>query len=369
MGFWKTVLGIARRRFVGPPLILLSLGLAVFAYFLAPTHYVSSGYMVLTAPAAGGVVDPSKPAWSTNPLLQFNDGLKTTAGILIQAMNTPDVDAALGAPEGGPTTLTVNDGSTNPALTSSTTGPFIYVQVDGTSPVGVRELVLLAENRMRDDLAGRQLQLQAPKSTYLLLTDVVPPAAPVVTRTVKWEAAGGVLIGALVLGFGAAYAGGRLRDSSKRAASVSPRVGGSAGRPVSSGRPAYALTYDPMFDPFGPGSASDPGSRVDLRPGATAREVGPGPAQVPESAEYRPGLFTDPVPEPDETSEFAIVFDDDDAGGADEVKEQRVRADEVKEQRVRPFKVLRASDELKAGARHPGDAGDNGDGAAAPRAG
>jgi hypothetical protein len=365
MGFWKTVLGIARRRFVGPPLMLLSLGLAVVAYFVAPTHYVSSGYMVLTAPMAGGVVDPSKPAWSTNPLLQFNDGLKTTAGILIQAMNTPDVDAALGAPAGGPTTLTVNDGSTNPALTSSTTGPFIYVQVDGTSPWGVRDLVLLAEKRMRDDLASRQRQLQAPKSTYLLLTDVVPPAAPVVMRTVKWEAAGGVLIGALVLGFGAAYAGDRLRDSSKRAASVSPRAGG----PVSSGRPAYALTYGPMFDPPGPGSASDPGSRVGLDPGAAAREVGPGPAGVPESAGYRPGSFADPVPEPDETSEFAIVFDDDDALEAVVDGTGDGGADEVKEQRVRPFKVLRAFDELKAGARRSGDAEDNGDGATAPRAG
>src|SRR5437879_6445956 len=118
MDFWKTVLGLARRSYVGLPVVGLALIAAGIAYIFVPAHYVSSGSMVLTTPASGGTLSPNPKISGnlTNPLLQFNDSLRTTAGILILSMNTPEVAAQLGIVPGGETTIIVNDGHTNPDL-------------------------------------------------------------------------------------------------------------------------------------------------------------------------------------------------------------------------------------------------------------
>jgi hypothetical protein len=92
MEFWKTILGLARRKFIGLPLLAVALGTAALAYFLVPAHYVSTTTMVLTTPTGGGTLsqDPTKPNGLTNPLLNFDEGLKTAATIVIHAMNTPE---------------------------------------------------------------------------------------------------------------------------------------------------------------------------------------------------------------------------------------------------------------------------------------
>jgi hypothetical protein len=333
MGFWKTILGIARRRFIGPPIIVLALALAGLAYGLAPTHYVSSGYMVLTTPTAGGVVDKSKPSWQTNPLLQFNDGLKTTAAILIQSMNTPEVLAGLGAPPGAGIKITINDGSTNPDLLgTSTTGPFIYVEVDGQSPVGVRDIVANAEQKIRDDLANRQRELKAPRSTYISLTDVVTPTDPVTKNTSKWKAAGVGLFLSLFLGFGIAYAVERRRVGRRRA--VLP----------------YAET-----DRRIPRVAIDPPDHYGYASVAESYSI---TASRAESSKPDEGAPSDPPREEEETREFQIIFD--------EVQEKPSTG----EQRARPFTVLRdSSDDRQAGPPGKNDAGGHSDDVAAPRAG
>ncbi|MBX6382553.1 MAG: hypothetical protein IRZ07_06195 [Microbispora sp.] len=222
MDVWKSLFALARRRSVGPPIFILAIAAAVVAYLLVPTTYVSTTAMVLTTPTTGGTLsaDPKEPAGLTNPLLQFNDGLRTTAGILILSMNTPEMMAKLGVRPGGPTQVTINDGRTNPDLLGiSTNGPFVYIEVDSKSPAVADATVRRAGQLVRQELAARQRALKAPPSTYISITDVVPPGMPEAKRTLKWGAAAGGLLGVLVIGFGLAYLVDRVR-AGRRAAYV-----------------------------------------------------------------------------------------------------------------------------------------------------
>ena len=112
MDFWKAVLALARRKLVILPLLGLAIVAALAGYSLTPLHYVSSATMVLAPPAFGRTLslNPAEQAYMTNPMLSFGNDLKTASTILIFAMNAPDAAAELGAAEGGPTQLTVDDG-------------------------------------------------------------------------------------------------------------------------------------------------------------------------------------------------------------------------------------------------------------------
>ncbi len=216
MRFWRTILGLARKKVVGPPVVIAAIGLALAAYFLMPSRYVSTASMVLTVPATGGTLEtePQSRTGLTNPLLQFNDALRTTAGILILATNTRDVYAELGAPENGPTAVVVNDGRTNPDLLGiSTNGPFIYVEVESDSPATVREVMRKAQLRVRLELAKRQTALDAPISTHIGIMDVMPPTTPRASIGDRLAAAGfGGVLG-VVGGLGLAYAVQRIRST------------------------------------------------------------------------------------------------------------------------------------------------------------
>jgi len=377
MGFWKTVLGIARRPFISLPIFGLALIMGGIAYLASPTHYVSSGYMVLTTPTSGGIIDPSKAAWSTNPLLQFNDGLKTTAAILIQAIGTPESQKSLGAGPGSSTKITVNDGSTNSALTStSSTGPFIFVQVDGTSPVGIRDMVLRTENKIRDDLNQRQRQLNAPKATYLLLTDVVTPDDPVAKQTTKFEYGAAAGLAVVLIGFGSVYTTERVKSGRRRLASrqiAAANAGGPPDQLVSTGwppgeqpRPQNSSLADHYWLAGERETSARPGDERDApRPRETSR---PSDRERASSSFWPEPNWSqpDPVLAQDETREFPMVFDDDDE--LDETSPNRA-AEAEGEPKVRSLTVLSSrSEERKSGSRRSGDNKDEG-GDATSRAG
>ncbi|TDE41344.1 hypothetical protein E1295_30645 [Nonomuraea mesophila] len=225
MRFWTTVWGLVRKKAIGPPAAVVAIGLALAAYFLVPSRYVSTASMVLTVPATGGTLEtgPQQRIGLTNPLLQFNDALRTTAGILILSTNTPEVAAELGVTEDGPTVLTVNDGRTNPDLLGiSTNGPFVYVEVESTSPAVVTEVMRKAKLRIRLELAKRQTALGAPVSTHIGILDVMPASAPrlVVTDRLLGAASGG--LSGVVAGLGVAYGVQRLR-AARRADDPGPQ--------------------------------------------------------------------------------------------------------------------------------------------------
>ncbi|GIH91027.1 hypothetical protein ACFFMN_32560 [Planobispora siamensis] len=164
---------------MGPPLVLLSVLVGALAFLLVPPTYSSSAFMVLTMSAQGSTLsqDPAKPNGLSNPLLEFNDGLKTTSAILIQAVGAPDVLAQLGVPEDGSIEVTIDDGRTNPDILDIS-GPYVYVKAQGGSAAEVRGLVAKVQKRVVDELTRRQKELRAPPITYITVADVVPPTTP-----------------------------------------------------------------------------------------------------------------------------------------------------------------------------------------------
>ena len=216
MEFWKAIWALLRRPRIGIPIALVALLAAGVTYVLVPTHYVSRAFMVLATPTGGGTLseDPTKPTGLTNPLLNFNDGLKTTSGILIQAVNTPDELAALGGGPKSSTTVTISDGSTSPdLLSSSANGPFVYIEVDATSPRAAFTTVTKAQQKVRSELLDRQKALGAPPITYLTMVDVIPATTPVVKATLKYQLTGVAFALVLILGLGGFYSRDRIRET------------------------------------------------------------------------------------------------------------------------------------------------------------
>lgn len=214
MEFWKTILGLARRKFIGLPLLAVTLGAAALAYFLVPAHYVSSTTMVLTTPTGGGTLsqDPTKPNGLTNPLLNFDEGLKTAAIIVIHAVNTPQALDSLGAGNGSPTAVTVDDGTSNPDLLGKD-GPFVYIEGDSNSAEDAHGVVVRTQQFVRTELANRQKALGAPPSTFITIVDVVPPSTPELRAGAKWQAAGIAAVLCLGIGLLGVYTWHRDRKS------------------------------------------------------------------------------------------------------------------------------------------------------------
>src|SRR5262245_61982129 len=110
MDFWKTVLVLVRRWYVALPVFLLSLGVAGGIFVSTPSYYQSTGLLVLTTPPGGAVLE-TDPARKTtlNPLLAFDDGLKITATLLIQNLNSPTIIGELTTSSSGDS-FTVTNG-------------------------------------------------------------------------------------------------------------------------------------------------------------------------------------------------------------------------------------------------------------------
>ncbi|MEU8244840.1 hypothetical protein [Nonomuraea sp. NPDC048916] len=276
MEFWKAILGLARQKLIGLPVFALAVGLAVAGFIVMPERYVTSVSMVLVSPSGGGSIDRSKPLAQTNPLLQFTDDLRTTASILILAMNTSDVFKSVGVTEDGPTDLTIDDGRSNPELLGvGTTGPFIYVKVESDSPKTATSVLTAAQERVRTELEDRQNDLKAHPITFVQVEDVVllPPEADLSPKLQGMV--GGALLG-LLIGFGAAYAVVRKRlfgtavPALTEAAAVpeEERPDGTRGPITAPARPVDPAT---SVDPATVEDSEDSG---DEEPGQGGRESG-----------------------------------------------------------------------------------------------
>lgn len=272
MDFWRAILGLVRRKVVILPVLGLALGIAALGYFLTPPSYTSSTTMVLTTPTAGGTIsqDPSK-AGQSNPLLSFNDGLKTTSAILIQALNSPDIIKSLTA-DG--TKLTINDGSSNASLLG-TNGPFIFVEAEAKQPDAAKGAVQRTQQRVRDELVNRQKALKAPESTFITIVDVVPPSVPEVQRGGQYQFAGAGFILTIIAGLAGAYGAGRVLAARRPRPAADPTPATAAPTPAPAAPPPAPRT---AHQPQPAGAAVDQATvRVDP---ATVRfsPVAPRPA-------------------------------------------------------------------------------------------
>ncbi|MEV1248611.1 hypothetical protein ACIBO2_47605 [Nonomuraea sp. NPDC050022] len=177
------------------------------AFFVGSPRYETESSLILTAPPSGGTLsmDPTKPVGLTNPLLQYNDGLRTVAGILILALNSKDELRKLGIEENGSTEIVIDDGRSNADLLGVVTqGPFIHIKVVSRTAETAKGILERAERRLHEELTSYQTSLGAPKSTFIAVNNValIPVAYD---GGGKIQLAVEVLVVALLFGFGAAY--------------------------------------------------------------------------------------------------------------------------------------------------------------------
>lgn len=215
MDFWGTVLVVFRRWYITFPAFLLALAVSYGVYLRIPVMYESGAVLVLTVPTTGGSVpvDPQYPNPRTNPLLNYDGALNVTASILLQVLSAPETASELGAPPGGTTTYSVNNGSANPELLAS--GPFVIINAKSQSAQTAQSLVVNLVARAKVEMVERQLLLNAPPTTFVQVTEMVAPTAPQEQRGGKSRSAAAVLaIGlfvSLTAGFAAESMFGALR--------------------------------------------------------------------------------------------------------------------------------------------------------------
>ncbi|MFC4058788.1 hypothetical protein ACFOWE_10810 [Planomonospora corallina] len=308
MEFWNIVVGLLRRKAVATSLILFPLAAALVVFFLVPARYTASTFMVLTTSSTGELFpqDPNQKGALTNPLLEFNDGLRTTSTILISAMTTPQMLTRLGAPPEGSTELTIDDGRSSEVLLEPG-GPFIYIEADATSEAKAETVVRNARERVRAELHKRQVALGAPEATYISAVDVIPPTEAKQSLTNKAQMTGAVFVLAFLALFGVVYARERSR--------ITKALREEATAPAPETRPS-----DPETRPSGPQErrAGPPLSGPEPVMPALAPEppAAPSPAAMPfPAAAPEPG---EPVVEVVEAEELVEVVEAGEAGEADE---------------------------------------------------
>ncbi|HTF51622.1 MAG TPA: hypothetical protein VK735_29600 [Pseudonocardia sp.] len=157
--------------------MLISLVLASIVASLVPPVYTSTGIAVLVQPRQAGV----KTAADANPLLNFDSSLSTTALIMVQSLDTPEVATQLGLtphaliPSGD--TFTVKDvGNTN--VGDQIVQPFIYITGQSSTAAGSADIVRRVQEFARQDLIERQRGLRVTQQNYIKLESVVDPTEP-----------------------------------------------------------------------------------------------------------------------------------------------------------------------------------------------
>ena len=203
--FWLIVLGLLRRRRVVTVVAIASLSATALALLLVPGRYTSTATLVLTTSPtnqASTAGDPNEQP-AINPLLNFNEGLKTAGAILVQSLNTDEAMQRLGV-DGGPTSVTIS--ASGGAQQLGVDGPFLYISGESTdSPEAARSVVSRAKELAGEVLRERQEELKAPPSQMIGLLYIVQPTEPTMDRATAYKAAAFVLVLALFLSLGAFY--------------------------------------------------------------------------------------------------------------------------------------------------------------------
>jgi hypothetical protein len=217
MDFWQTVQVVFRRWYITFPAFLAALGLAGVVYGSVPTQYVSASVLLLTAPKTGSTQQAQAKRSSDiiNPLLNFDDGLNLSASMLIQTLSTVQIAGSLGvSQEGGDTSYQVTNGSTNPELLQS--GPFVFIEGTSVKSQDAQDIVRRVSALAPKELAELQRELGAPASTYITVTEVVPPTTPQALKTKKLRAAGSAGMLGIFAGLATGFAFESVATEQKR---------------------------------------------------------------------------------------------------------------------------------------------------------
>jgi capsular polysaccharide biosynthesis protein len=227
--------------------LLLSLVMAAAAYTLIPVRYESSSTVVLVQPQQPG-------AGQSNPLLDLNQGMNTTAAIVVQAMNSRVVSGELGLVTDEDSFTVKNIGGAG--INNTVDRPFVSVTAQSSSPARSTEIVGWVMDRTQRELTDLQRNLQVRKRKYVVMESVADPAPAKSIRSGQLSALAAVTL--LGISMTVAFSWGYDRMISRA------RPDRAANRPVSTngaptnGAPSLVPYNDPdrREDPWSPGIAT-----------------------------------------------------------------------------------------------------------------
>lgn len=164
--------------------LLASVLLAALAFTLAPPEYSSSGTAVLIPPRLGA---------NGNPMLRFDSSLNTTAQILVQTLNSPEVAAQAGAAPGRDK-VTVKNGGTSDLKDDGTDRPFITVTAQSQDGARAASIVAQVMSRGQDELAEQQRAIRVYSKHAIELRTIIETASPKAVLTATLRIVGAVLV-------------------------------------------------------------------------------------------------------------------------------------------------------------------------------
>ena len=147
------------------PGVLISLVLAVATYFIFPPQFTSTGTVVLIPAAQHG----------RNTLLSFDAGLNTSAEIVVEAMNDPQVATDMGLVKGQDDVTIVNGNAASNGKIVESSGPFISVTAQSSTPTRATALAGQATTRIEQQLTDLQNSVKVTKRLSFNLSPVVSP--------------------------------------------------------------------------------------------------------------------------------------------------------------------------------------------------
>jgi hypothetical protein len=171
--------------------ILLSLVLAAVAFSYFPVQYSSSATAVLVPPKLRGI----------NPMLGFDAGVSTTALVLVQALDSPEVADKLGILPAASATLhpgqdtytVTNDGSVD-LRDDGVDRPFFTITAQSLTPERSEGIVAQVLDEARVQLDDRQASMHVSKASSLGVQTVAGPTPADVVLTTSLKAVGIALV-------------------------------------------------------------------------------------------------------------------------------------------------------------------------------
>ena len=266
MDFATTLRILLRRWYVVVPALALTAAGAYLGMQQVTPQYESSGSLVLLGPATGLEVAGEKVP-QVNAYLEFGGALATTAEVLSKA-TLSDASAKKLADAGATGEYEVGTGSDGGS-------PIINIVATGTSPriatLTVEEITKL----LTAELERRQVAAKAPRSQFIRVEVVAPPAEPKELLGSKLRVGSAVVALGVAVTFSVAFLVEGAMDRRSRRKAVIEQVAAAA-RPAAPAVPTGATS-----------AGTIPGSRPLVNPPASP-QAGSSPVSAPRPAANPP---------------------------------------------------------------------------------
>jgi hypothetical protein len=253
------------RWYLTVPGLMLSLAMAGLVFGAVPWQYQSTGVAVLVPTKQNGAPSGTD-ADRTNPLMNFENSLSTTAMIMVQQLSTPEAqDALVSSPTDTFKAKNAADSST-PSVGSSTVQPFIYITAKSFSQSEAPALVERVLSTAAQQLAAQQKAMRVRPLSLIQLQPVVGPTEAKPVLIIPFAATGAALMLGVLLTCGAVMGLQRvsLRNArrQRRLAGVD-RYTGPGQSPWPSSTPITNLATTPLrIDPEARARRGVPAQRI-----------------------------------------------------------------------------------------------------------